>query len=335
MINWYDKVNIIRPDLSGYRRIIAVSDIHANLDYFQHLLEKIKFGKEDALIIAGDFLEKGERSLDTLHLIMDMVEQGNTFAVAGNCDAWTDIVEWLHNNDDMRKRWTGYMAIKRTGILYEMFRAMGVEVTMDTDVRQYLPALHETFRKELKFLEDLPTVLETDHYIFVHSGISPYIPLEEQRQGDVMKMDNFRGKGWSFNKWIIVGHWPVMLYIYDHCCANPIIDRDRRIISIDGGCVLKDESSYYIRWGDSEVEVLEPGEEFSRCRHVRTGYKMDILTKYLFHDKEGKLCTNDCSDYELEVCPGDEVSIIEETSRGYYIKNKGTSGWYRGRIQER
>ena len=66
MINWYDKVNIIRPDLSGYRRIIAVSDIHANLDYFQHLLEKIKFGKEDALIIAGDFLEKGERSLDTL-----------------------------------------------------------------------------------------------------------------------------------------------------------------------------------------------------------------------------------------------------------------------------
>ena len=35
MINWYDKVNIIRPDLSGYRRIIAVSDIHANLDYFQ------------------------------------------------------------------------------------------------------------------------------------------------------------------------------------------------------------------------------------------------------------------------------------------------------------
>ena len=371
MINWYDKVNIIRPDLSGYRRIIAVSDIHANLDYFQHLLEMIQFGKEDALVIVGDFLEKGERSLDTLHLVLKLVEQGNTFAVAGNCDAWTDIVEWLHNNDDMRKRWTGYMAVKKSGILYEMFHSMGIEIAEDTDVRQYLPALHETFWKELKFLEDLPTVLETKHYIFVHGGISPYIPLEEQRQGDVMKMDNFRGKGWSFDKWVIVGHWPVMLYIYDHCCANPIIDRDRKIISIDGGCVLKDDgqlnaliipgfgseeftwewydpfpvkialdgqkasdSSYYIRWGDSEVEVLESGEEFSRCRHVRTGYEMDILTKYLFRNKEGKLCTNDCSDYELEVRPGDEVSIIEETSRGYYVKNKGTSGWYRGRIQE-
>lgn len=40
--------------------------------------------------------------------------------------------------------------------------------------------------------------------------------------------------------------------------------------------------SYYIRWGDSRVQVLERGAEFSHCRHVRTGYEMDILTKYLF-----------------------------------------------------
>ena len=103
-------------------------------------------------------------------------------------------------------------------------------------------------------------------------------------------------------------------------------------IALDGQ--KASESSYYIRWGDSEVEVLESGEEFSRCRHERTGHEMDILTKYLFRDKEGKLCTNDCSDYELDVSPGDEVSIVEKTSRGYYVKNKGTSGWYRGRILE-
>ena len=32
--------------------------------------------------------------------------------------------------------------------------------------------------------------------------------------------------------------------------------------------------------------VLERGEEFSRCRHVCTGYEMDILTKYLFTGEE-------------------------------------------------
>lgn len=370
MVNWYDKVIIIKPEFRKDQRIIAVSDIHANLEYFQKLLKKIDFCSDDALVIVGDFLEKGENSLETLRYVMELTDQGNTYVIAGNCDAWTDILEWLETNEKMRERWTDYMRIKRSGILYEMFCAIGVDVDKVSDVRKYLPLLHETFQRELTFLEELPTVLETEHYIFVHGGISPQIPLPEQRQGDVMKMDNFRGRGWSFDKWVIVGHWPVMLYIYDHVCANPIIDWDRRIISIDGGCVLKDDgqlnaliipgegredftwewydpfpvgialdgqeaskNSYYIRWGDSEVEVLEHGDEFSRCRHVRTGHEMDILTKYLFWNNEGVLCTNDCSDYDLEIQPGDEVSIIEVTSRGYYVKYKGTSGWYRGRIQ--
>lgn len=93
----------------------------------------------------------------------------------------------------------------------------------------------------------------------------------------------------------------------------------------------KGEKSYYIRWGDNEVEVLERGEEFSRCRHIRTGYEMDILTKYLYSDE--KICTvNDSTDLILELSPGDEVSVIEETSRGCLVKHKGTSGWYFGEL---
>jgi len=90
--------------------------------------------------------------------------------------------------------------------------------------------------------------------------------------------------------------------------------------------------SYYIRWGDSDVEVLQRGEEFSRCRHVRTGYEMDILTKYLFTGETITGC-NDCSDYILPLRPGDRVSVVETTSRGYYVKHNGTSGWYFGELQ--
>ena len=348
MYTWYQKVKIVRPKFRPDQRIIAVSDIHANLEYFQNLLEKIQFCEDDALIIVGDFLEKGERSLDTLHFVMDLARKGNTYVLEGNCDSWQDVFDHMDEDDPRMIRWRGYMAWKKSGLMYEMYRAIGVDVTEDTDVLIDLPRVREVFAEEIQFLRDIPTVLETDHYLFVHGGISPYVPVSEQRQGEVMKMDNFRGKGWSFDKWVIVGHWPVTLYIYDHCSAYPIIDWDRKIISIDGGCVLKDDGqlnaliipgegseafscqwydpfpvkiakdaqpasthSYYIRWGDSVVEVLEHGEEFSRCRHVRTGYEMDILTKYLFRNKNGDLCTNDCSDYELEIHPGDEVSIIE------------------------
>ena len=87
--------------------------------------------------------------------------------------------------------------------------------------------------------------------------------------------------------------------------------------------------SCYIRWGDSTVQVLRRGEEFSRCRHLRTGYELDILTKYLFTDNEVTDC-NDCTDYVLPVKAGDTLRIVEETSRGVFAKRNGVSGWYYG-----
>ena len=54
-----------------------------------------------------------------------------------------------------------------------------------------------------------------------------------------MKNDDFRGQGHSFEKYVIVGHWPVTLYHEHIPSAAPIFDWDRKIISIDGGCVLK------------------------------------------------------------------------------------------------
>jgi hypothetical protein len=39
----------------------------------------------------------------------------------------------------------------------------------------------------------------------------------------------------------VTGHWPVVLYGENIVCANPIIDREHRIICLDGGCVLKDD----------------------------------------------------------------------------------------------
>ena len=66
---WREKLIIKRLDTEG-RRLIAVSDIHANLPYFKGLLDKLSFSDRDELIIVGDFLEKGKYSLETLRFIM-------------------------------------------------------------------------------------------------------------------------------------------------------------------------------------------------------------------------------------------------------------------------
>ena len=361
---WMESVRTEYLSTQG-RRIIAVSDIHANLPFFKGLLDKVGFCENDLLIIDGDFCEKGERSLDTLRYIMALSKKGNCRAVCGNCDGWSDAV------DEDSSFWTfklvDYMLFRKSGLIWDMLCEMGIPVTEDLDFAPLVPILREKYKAEFDFIRSLPHIIETESFTFVHGGYKPDVPRSEQRGGECMKFDNFLGTDYTFDKWVVVGHWPVLLYHENIVCANPIIDRERKIISIDGGCVLKDdgqlnaliienggdisfvaydefpvmrvktaqegsELSYYIRWGDNKVQVLSRGEEFSLCRHVRTGYEMEILTKYLYSDGELTEC-NDSTDCVLPLKEGDEVSVIEKTSRGYLVKHKGTSGWYYGELE--
>ena len=365
---WNEKAKIEYWEIPEGKRVIAVSDIHANLPYFKALLEKVGFCAEDELVIDGDFLEKGDDSLGTLRYIMELCKGGNVHVVCGNCDYWSDLIHAPHLYDNGHLM---YYILHRTGaVCKDMLLETGIEPTGELDFISLIPELYEHFRAEFDFLSSLPNILETKNYTFVHGGIDPSVPLSEHTAGQCMKNDAFMNKGYRFDKWVIVGHWPVMLYLEDRVCANPIIDRFSHIISIDGGCVLKDDGqlnaliipqngsedfsfaaydpfptarvkdyqpgsrrSYYIRWGDNRVRVLERGGEFSHCRHIRTGYEMDILTKYLYSDGDECEC-NDCTDYAPELFPGDEVSMIEKTSRGYFIKHDGTSGWYYGELED-
>ena len=34
------------------------------------------------------------------------------------------------------------------------------------------------------------------------------------------------------------------------------------------------------------------------------------------------------------LAPGDRVSIVEETGRGYFVKHNGVSGWYFGALEK-
>ena len=60
---------------------------------------------------------------------------------------------------------------------------------------------------------------------------------------------------------------------------------------------------------------------------------MEVLTKYLYDHGDGSVTVNDCTDYVLPLQPGDRVSIVEVTSRGYFVKHNGVSGWYAGALE--
>ena len=92
-------------------------------------------------------------------------------------------------------------------------------------------------------------------------------------------------------------------------------------------------NSINIRWGRSDLEMLEPGEEFSLCRHLESGRELYILTSYLRRDGDRLWC-EDSTDYCLPVLPGDRLSLVAQTSRGYLMKKNGVTGWYSGRLAD-
>ncbi|MCI9155309.1 MAG: serine/threonine protein phosphatase [Lawsonibacter sp.] len=359
-----EKAIVVRPRFPLGRRILVVSDIHGNLPFFRALMDKAALTPEDILIPLGDFLEKGRDSLAMLRHLMELSKTHTLYPVCGNCD---ELVLNFFESDEMDERFfASYLPRHPESAIRQMAREGGFEQL--EDLPRLRAGLRAAFAKEWAWLKALPTILETDHLVFVHGGVPSLEGMEELERWWCMKNDDFLGQGHSFDKWVIVGHWPVTLYDPHIPSAAPIFTRDRKIISIDGGCVLKvdgqlnalilpsEDSEDFswtawdglptavamdpqkansfptnIRWGRADLELLTEGEELSLCRHLETGRTMYILTDYL--RREGnRLWCEDSTDYRLPVEPGDVLSVVRRIQGGALCKKEGVTGWYFGRL---
>lgn len=356
---------VVRPlSLPPDRRVLVISDIHGNLPFLKGLLQKAKFSTDDILIVLGDILEKSVHGLDTLHYLMALAQTHTLHFIQGNCEDVTLAFLAGAWPGEAAAKYGGFWGEKCAWV--DMAHRAGASVASPEDFPAARQAIEAAFPEEVAFLRAMPTILLNDHYLFVHGGVPREENLESLSARQCMKNDDFLSQGHSFRRWVIVGHWPVALYHQDAPRAKPLILPDRHIISIDGGCTLKADGqlnalilpqepggdfsylsydgfpemtaladqapsvdSINIRWGHSAVEVLEPGPEFSRCRHLESGRELDILTDYLHQDSHGTHCL-DSTDYRLPVTAGDRLSILRSTSRGTLAKKDGVTGWYFG-----
>lgn len=381
---------VIRPAIEPGRRVAAVSDIHGNLPFLKGILEKIRFTPDDVLIIVGDLLEKGRDSLATLRYVLELQKTHTVYTLCGNCDYIDRMFLEGGRPDDafsirMNRRYgapADYASVDEElwPILSEFWRERSVLMQMAAEVGAVprhmddLPALRtallKSFPKETEFLLNMPHILEAGNFIFVHGGVPREDRLEELSAYGCMKNDDFMGQGHSFQKWVVVGHWPVTLYNRAIQRSAPLIDEKRHIASIDGGCVLKvdgqlnallipdicgDEMDcvWYdglpeaaaldpqepsadplnIRWSDSVVEVLGEEGDCVRVRHPATGRELWLPLDFVSTWRDGRTHTEDATDYALPVSTGDRLSLVRQTRRGLLVKKDGITGWYYGRIK--
>ena len=59
---------------------------------------------------------------------------------------------------------------------------------------------------------------------------------------------------------------------------------------------------------------------------------MYVPTGLLWKGSDGVVRVDNCSDDRLPVKPGDTLSVVMSTERGYIVKKNGVSGWYCGRL---
>ena len=362
--------SIARVRLASGRRVLVVSDIHGHIRELKDVLRRADFSANDILIIIGDIVEKGPESLQTLRHVMALCGTHTVYPLIGNVDEHF-LSQFLSDDPArqhaMRERAILFKNWWTSSLLHEMCGEMGVTLCESTDMRALLQKARRAFAPEIAFLQSLPAALDTQKMTFVHGGL-PGKDLSAFEGADtfpLLKCDNFSEGPLCFQKPVVVGHWPATLYRRRPNNA-PYWDEKRGILSIDGGCGIKDDGQlnllifpdgeaditdfkrlsadslpritalsdqagnadcHYIRWTDREVELLNKGEKQSLIRHH--GAEMRVPTALLIF-RDGEIWCNDMTDRLLPVRAGDALSLVYAYDFGCYVKKGDESGWYYG-----
>ena len=362
-----DQAVVIRPRFEPGRRIIAVSDVHGNLDFFRGLMDQVGLTPSDILVLVGDLVEKGPDSLTTLRFIMELAERNTVYGLRGNCDNL--VSEFVAARGEEERFYRHYVDVWRDRcLLVQMGHAAGFETRGAGGAARSAGGGAGPLRPGA----GLPGG---------HAGdpAHPRLPLRPRRRGrrgapggagrlEVHENDDFLSQGHSFRRWCIVGHWPVTLYHPHVPSAAPLLAEGRHIASIDGGCSLKVDGqlnalvlperpggafSWFAYDGLPTATALDPqapsadsvtsagaatpwrcwsgGTELSLCRHLETGRVLEVLTEYLYVDRGVTRC-EDSTDYRLAVRPGDTLSVVRRISDRALVKKDGVTGWYFGRL---
>lgn len=176
------------PAVPANTRVYAVGDIHGRSDLLRSLhrliAEDAARAPEDEKIVIylGDYIDRGLDSRGVLDLLIDKTPEGVTpIHLKGNHEA--TLLRFL-DDPSVGEAWIAFGGAE-TLYSYGVARA-----TFASDRRALDKArlrLIENFpARHRAFLEGLKPTHRIGDYLFVHAGIRPGVPLDEQDEDDLL-----------------------------------------------------------------------------------------------------------------------------------------------------
>ncbi len=227
-------------------RVFAIGDIHGRADLLRGLLGRIDAYRanaaspgRDVFVLIGDYIDRGPNSADVINMLISDIPRRCDEAVLLKGNHEVMFVDFLTGASDINAFLAngGRATVSSYGVRID--RYAGDEHWQDrlhAALMRKIPAPH------LEVLQGLKLSWQLGGYMFVHAGVRPGVPLDQQSEDDLVWIRKpFLGSNEDFGKIIVHGHTPV---------DEPEIRKNR--IAIDTGAVFTDRLTALVLQDDQQ-----------------------------------------------------------------------------------
>lgn len=176
-------------------RLFAVGDIHGCLTHLVRMIEAVRFDSKDRIVFIGDYIDRGPDSRSVVDLLLDFRETfpRSVFLRGNHEEMFEDYLQGSPRFGLGTYTWNGG---RENLISYEVN-------PLETVSRSDFPDAH------LEFLFGTELMFQEGEYLFVHAGIRPGVPLEEQSREDLLWIrDEFFAHEHDLGLTVVFGHTP-------------------------------------------------------------------------------------------------------------------------------
>ena len=194
------------PAIPAGQRVYAVGDVHGRLDLFNQLIAAIESvdatrGPADTtIVLLGDLVDRGPDSAGVIRAARDLAQRRSVRILLGNHEEmFLDALE----SEEVLKHFLRYGG-RETVLSYPVDHAAYHRAEL-AEARELIRAAVP--QDDIMFMRSFEDQVRIGDYLFVHAGIRPGVPLEEQRVADLRWIrEPFLSHGDSFGPVVVHGH---------------------------------------------------------------------------------------------------------------------------------